>query len=282
METGPTVIVVVVFLGAATCAAVLWAVIGPALSNERFLRSNYRNASLSGIGGVPVVVVGALGSMVVLMSVSVETLDATVGFAGFQLAAGFGVLGFLDDIGGQAGGGGLVGHLRELRYKRVTTGLVKMVGGLLWSLLASALVTEGGASGVLRNAVLLAAGANLANLFDRAPGRSVKVASLVSVGLLVTVGLEPTLVPAALAVGAACGLLWFEMREQMMLGDTGVNVVGAMVALSAVVSLGSTALWVGMGVVLGLNVLSEIVSFSRVIAALPPLRWIDALGRLKS
>jgi len=282
VETCPNVIVVVSFLGAVVGAGLLWIAIGPGLSNERFLRTNYRNASLSGIGGVPVVIVGALGSMAILMSVSVETLDAAVGFAGFQLAVGFGVLGFLDDVGGQAGGGGFTGHIAALRKRKVTTGLVKLVGGVMWSLLAAALVTDGDVVAVLRNAVLLAAGANLANLFDRGPGRSVKVAAIAGIALLGTVGFDPTMAPAALAIGAAVGLLWFEMREQMMLGDTGVNVIGAMVALSAVVSLGSTPLWVVTIVVVALNLLSEVVSFSYVIAVTPPLKWFDSLGRMKS
>ena len=67
-----------------------------------------------------------------------------------------------------------------------------------------------------------------------------------------------------------------------MLGDTGVNVIGALVALGAVASLGSAALWVATGVVVALNLASEIVSFSKVIAAIPPLRWFDELGRMET
>ena len=194
-------IVSVSFVAAAAGACLLWLALGSALSNERFLRTNYRGASLSGIGGVAIVISTAIGSLAVLMSVSFDTLDSAVSFAGFQLAVGFGVLGFLDDIGGQAGGGGFRGHLGALKNKRVTTGLVKLVGGALWSLLTAALVTDGGAVVVFRNAVLLAAGANLANLFDRAPGRSTKVAVVAATVLAVAVGLTPTLVPAALAIG---------------------------------------------------------------------------------
>lgn len=272
-------IVVACLAGAAAASALVWVALRGALGSPRLSRANFRGSVISGVGGVGIVIVSAIGSMVLLAAVSGDDLPVEVAFGGFQLAVGFGVLGFLDDVAAQPGGGGFLGHLRALRGGRVTTGLVKLAGGGFVALLVAALASRGDALGMLRDAVLIAAGANLANLFDRAPGRTTKVAVLVVVALVVATGVDAALAPAALAVGAAVGTAWWELREAMMLGDTGVNVVGALLALGAVATLGATALWIATAVVVALNLLSERVSFSRVIDATGPLRAIDRLGR---
>ena len=65
-----------------------------------------------------------------------------------------------------------------------------------------------------------------------------------------------------------------------MLGDTGANILGGVVGMAVVVGASPTARsWVLVGLV-GLNVASEAVSFSRVIDAVPPLRLLDGLGRV--
>ena len=65
-----------------------------------------------------------------------------------------------------------------------------------------------------------------------------------------------------------------------MLGDTGANILGGVLGLMVVLVCGRG---VRNGVLVGLillNLASEFVSFSRVIQAVPPLRWFDRLGRL--
>jgi UDP-N-acetylmuramyl pentapeptide phosphotransferase/UDP-N-acetylglucosamine-1-phosphate transferase len=80
-------------------------------------------------------------------------------------------------------------------------------------------------------------------------------------------------------MGAALGLLGDDLRERLMLGDTGANVIGAVLGLAVV--LGSSEGWrlSAMLVLLALNVAAELVSFSRIIDAVPPLRAFDRLGR---
>lgn len=272
-------IVVISLVAAGLGAAAVWAVLGVAFSSPRFVRTNFRGSEISGVGGVALVVAVSLGCLVLLMVVPLEDLPAESSFGGFQLGVGFGILGFLDDVSRQQGGGGFRGHLRALRDGKVTTGLVKLAGGVVLSLLVAALVSKGGAAEVLRDAGLLAAGANLANLFDRAPGRSLKVATIAGVAMVAAVGLSATLAYAALAIGAGVGLAAWEMREKMMLGDTGANAMGAMVALSGVTTLGNTSLWVIFAVVVFLNLVSDAVSFTSVINKVGPLRWLDRLGR---
>jgi len=266
------------FLG---CALVWSALAGPMSNvNDRLSRENFRGDMIPFVGGVAIVVVAAIGSVVLLVAVSVEQLAAEASFGAFQLAVGFGVLGLLDDVAGQPGGGGFRGHLSALKSGKVSTGIIKLVGGVLVALIVAGLVTSNfDILGWLRDAALIAGGANLANLFDRAPGRTVKVSVLAFVGLVISVGFVATLSFAALAVGAGFGVAWWEFREKVMLGDSGVNVIGAMIGLSAVLVLGSTALWVWLGVVVTLNIVSEFVSFSKVIETVWVLRVVDRFAR---
>ena len=139
------------------------------------------------------------------------------------------------------------------------------------------------------DAVLIALAANLANLLDRAPGRVTKVSLVLLVPLLVAVPLSidgPTgspgwpPIPAVFVVGAAAGVLAPELRERLMLGDTGANALGAALGLAVVLGGLSPVTRLGVAVVLlALNHLSERVSFSAVIASTPGLRHLDEWGR---
>jgi UDP-GlcNAc:undecaprenyl-phosphate/decaprenyl-phosphate GlcNAc-1-phosphate transferase len=80
-------------------------------------------------------------------------------------------------------------------------------------------------------------------------------------------------------IGAAVALLVPDLRERVMLGDTGANALGSVIGLALVVTLTSRGRLVAAGILLILNLISERVSFSRVIDAAPPLRAFDRLGR---
>lgn len=129
---------------------------------------------------------------------------------------------------------------------------------------------------VALNAVLIAASANLLNLFDLRPGRAIKVAMLAS-GVLAAAGPQAgaaTAVPA----GAAAALLPEDLGERAMLGDAGANALGAMLGVAAA-SAPRKARMAALGVIVGLTAASEKVSFTKVIDRTPPLRWLDMLGR---
>jgi UDP-N-acetylmuramyl pentapeptide phosphotransferase/UDP-N-acetylglucosamine-1-phosphate transferase len=85
----------------------------------------------------------------------------------------------------------------------------------------------------------------------------------------------------ASVVGATAGLLHADLRERLMLGDTGANLLGAVLGLAVVLET-SRPVRTGVLVVLVLlNLASERVSFSKVIAATPGLRHADRLGRVR-
>ena len=196
-------------------------------------------------------------------------------------AAAFG-FGVYDDLAGSGKRRGLRGHLGALANGEVTTGAVKL-GGLGVTGLASALLLARSSktwepADVVVTAGLVAGGANLLNLFDLRPGRAIKVAALWA-ALITAGGGERAGQAVAAPLGAALALLPDDLGERAMLGDAGANALGAMLGGAAAVSLPRPARIALLAGVVALTGASEKVSFTKVIEAVPPLRWLDMLGR---
>ena len=147
---------------------------------------------------------------------------------------GFGFLGLVDDLAAVGSDRGFRGHLGALRRGRVTTGLLKLVGGAGVAIVLVA--TPGFKSGrtLIVDAMLIALAANLGNLLDRAPGRTIKFALVAYVPIAIVIGTAPIGIAIAPVIGAAFGLLGDDLRERLMLGDTGANVIGAVLGLAVV------------------------------------------------
>jgi UDP-N-acetylmuramyl pentapeptide phosphotransferase/UDP-N-acetylglucosamine-1-phosphate transferase len=64
-----------------------------------------------------------------------------------------------------------------------------------------------------------------------------------------------------------------------MLGDTGANALGGALGVGVVLTASDLALAIVLAALAAANVLSELVSFSRIIDAVPPLRALDRAGR---
>ena len=79
-------------------------------------------------------------------------------------------------------------------------------------------------------------------------------------------------------MAAFVGVVGYELREELMLGDTGVNPLGATLGLGTVLVASPGVEWIVMTLLVALNLTSERVSFSAVIDAVGPLRRLDRLG----
>jgi UDP-N-acetylmuramyl pentapeptide phosphotransferase/UDP-N-acetylglucosamine-1-phosphate transferase len=64
-----------------------------------------------------------------------------------------------------------------------------------------------------------------------------------------------------------------------MMGDAGSNALGAAWGVAAVSQMSRSSLLGTLGVIAGLTLLSERVSFSDLIARNPVTSWLDDLGR---
>jgi len=261
----------------------LWLGCRSSFAAPALARTNWRGCAVPTAAGLllPVVVMMTEAGRAVLGALDVGPPAPTPArLAVLATVSGFALLGALDDIAGTGEPRGFRGHLGALAEGRVTTGSLKLIGG---AALALAVVWPFVGEAPLRlfaDASLVALGANLANLFDRAPGRVIKVATVAFVAVVAVAGARARLDAVAVTVGASLGLLVDDLREHLMLGDAGANALGAVLGLGLVLTARPLVRTIALVVVVVLNAAGEVVSFSRVIDAVPPLRAIDRAGRL--
>jgi UDP-N-acetylmuramyl pentapeptide phosphotransferase/UDP-N-acetylglucosamine-1-phosphate transferase len=274
---------VVLALAAGLAAALLLERTTHAIFDQPVLtRENYRGAKLATASGVLIVVavIAVEGARTI-----VELLGASDGAtARYRLVllatvVAFGALGFIDDVLGDNAEKGLKGHVRAALHGRVTTGFIKLGGGASVALVVAGAALGGSAGRIIVDAALIALAANLGNLFDRAPGRTLKVAILAWIPIALLAGTSATGLALAVVIGAAVGLLPSDLAERSMLGDTGANAVGAALGVALVLTVSPTTRTLVAVVLVALTLASEVVSFSAVIARVPPLRALDRLGR---
>ncbi len=255
----------------------------PVFSRLVFERQNYRGVTLPTAVGlvIPLATVASASALTLLSALGWRPDRPGLSALGLTVTAtlGFGLLGMLDDVAVDQGASGYRGHLVALARGRLTAGSLKMVAGPAVAIIVVAPVAGDSAVRLLLDGALVALAANLANLFDRAPGRVTKVWLAAAGALAVATLGAPELLGLAVVCGAALALVVPDLRERMMLGDAGANPLGAALGLAVVLCTSSaTRNWV-LVVVAVLNLLSERVSFSAVIDGVAPLRALDRLGR---
>jgi UDP-N-acetylmuramyl pentapeptide phosphotransferase/UDP-N-acetylglucosamine-1-phosphate transferase len=245
-------------------------------------RTNYRGHELATAGGVLLVValvpIEAVRAVLELVDLGREGSSEARALV-LLACLGFGLLGFVDDVLGTQHDQGFRGHLRALGQRRITTGMLKLAGGGALSLIVVAAARPEAGWRLVADALVVALAANLVNLLDRAPGRATKASLAAAVPLALVAGSGPVGLALAPVLGGAAGLLGDDLRERLMLGDTGANVLGAALGLAAVLELSSGPRYVVLAVLVAVNVAAEVVSLSSVIDRTPPLRALDRLGR---
>jgi UDP-GlcNAc:undecaprenyl-phosphate GlcNAc-1-phosphate transferase len=272
-------------------ARLTWLSTRPLFALPALVRHNFRGRVLPTAAGIvlPLAAVLVEGGRAVVASFGVGDGPARgVRLLVLTAALGFGLLGLIDDLAGGGGGvpaagghsaRGFYGHLWALAHGRVTTGVVKLIGGGVVALVVVAPFEVEATGRLLADAALVALCANLANLFDRAPGRTIKAGLGAFVLLLLAVRSSEDLSGIAVVIGATLGLFLDDLHERLMLGDAGSNVIGAVLGLSVVAVCAPATRDLTLLAVLALNVAGELVSFSKVIDAVPALRAVDQAGR---
>jgi UDP-GlcNAc:undecaprenyl-phosphate/decaprenyl-phosphate GlcNAc-1-phosphate transferase len=254
------------------------------LTAPALARTNFRGAPIATAGGIYIViaVLALEAARAVVAALGVGDQDGLTEARTLVVFAvvGFGLLGLVDDLLATGEHRGFRGHIAALLHGELTTGFLKLFGG--GALAVILVATPGFPHGrrLLVDALVVALAANLGNLLDRAPGRTIKAALVAYVPLAVALGDAAVGIAVAPVVGATCGLVGDDLRERLMLGDTGANVVGGVLGLGVVLGTSHTTRVVALVALVALNVASEVVSFSAVIARVPPLRVLDRLGQL--
>ena len=243
-------------------------------------RTNYAGRPVTLLGG-PALALSATATAVLGAPAGTRSAAALVG-------AVAGLVGGYDDLAGarpdQARDKGLAGHLRALREGRVSAGAVK-VAGIGSAAAAAAVLTRGRAGGAralvdgILTTGLVAGSANLLNLLDLRPGRAAKAFVLLGAGL--TIGawdLDP-LWALGLFVAPVLAAGLYDLRERVMLGDAGSNVIGALAGLWLVLTLSTTGLAIAAALLLLITAYGEFRSLNAAIERTPVLRHLDSIGR---
>jgi UDP-GlcNAc:undecaprenyl-phosphate/decaprenyl-phosphate GlcNAc-1-phosphate transferase len=254
------------------------------LRDAGLVRENYRGARLA----FPLGAVLATAALVALAPLAFLDDRADLDLLDPELRRwlpyllGIAFLGFLDDALGQGEAvttpRGWRGHWAALRAGSLSTGAIKAIGALA---LAAYVVSGRGLEDwrYVADVALLILSTNLFNLLDLRPGRSEKGLVLLGVGLCLGAWTFEPLELLGIFVGPVLVGMWLTLGEKAMLGDTGSNLIGAIAGVWLLTVLGADARLVALAVVLALTIYGELRSISKAIDSVPPLRWLDSLGR---
>jgi len=254
------------------------------LRDAGLVRANYRGAQLA----FPLGAVLATAALVALAPLAFLDDRADLDLLVPELRRwlpyllGIAFLGFLDDSLGQGERAstprGWRGHWGALRGGSLSTGAIKAIGALA---LAAYVVSGRGLEDwrYLADVALLILTTNLGNLLDLRPGRAEKGLVLLGAGLCLGAWTLAPLELLGIFVGPILVGAWLTLGEKAMLGDTGSNLIGAVAGVWLLTALGADARLVALAVVAALTVYGEIRSISATIDSVPPLRWLDSLGR---
>lgn len=250
-------------------------------------RENYRGARVAFPAGAALVAVSllALAPLAVLDDrADLDLLDPELR-RWLAYVLGVAMLGLLDDALGRGAAAdtprGWRGHARAVMSGGFSTGAIKAAGALA---LAAYAVSGRGREGIdyVGDLALLLLATNLFNLLDLRPGRVEKAFGLLLAGLCLGAWTAAPLELLGVFIGPVAVGAAFTLRERAMLGDTGSNLVGALAGIALLTTLGETGRWVALAVVLALTIYGEFRSISKSIEKIPPLRWIDSLGRVRT
>jgi UDP-GlcNAc:undecaprenyl-phosphate GlcNAc-1-phosphate transferase len=277
-------------LGLALSAALAAVVLGPWLRDmvrSGLARSNYRDRTVAFPSGAVLVACSliALAPLAILDDrADLDLLDPELR-RWMVYVLGVALLGLLDDALGRGTAAGTPrgwrGHAEAVLSGRFSTGAIKAGGALA---LAAYAVSGRGREGLdyVADLALLLLTTNLFNLLDLRPGRVEKAFALLLAALCLGAWTEQPLELLGIFIGPVLVGAAFTLREQAMLGDTGSNLVGALAGISLLVTLGDDGRLVALAIVAVLTVYGELRSISETIERVPPLRWLDSLGRLRA
>jgi len=244
------------------------------LKHSSLVRKNYRGAQVPCPGGI----VFPLSITLALVFGKVTGIYSRSDFVSLiALTWGFGVLGFVDDIAGSNKYKGFRGHIKAFFQGTITTGALKAVFGGVLALFVGIYSTGAFLRGVVAG-ITIALSANITNLLDLAPGRALKGFFL---GLLLVVPLLSSDSFALVLPVLVTAIVYFpaDIREEVMMGDTGSNLLGGIWGFWIATRLSFVPLMVLAGFLLVMNALGERISFSKLIQKNRVLMLLDGLGR---
>ncbi len=187
----------------------------------------------------------------------------------------FGLLGLADDVWGDGESRGFRGHLRALiKQRKVTTGLIKAVGGVIVGVTAGVMLWPSSILHAVWAGLEIALCANFFNLLDLRPGRS---GAIFLVSSIVIAATAHAAWPLWIVIIPAWAVWLRDSRAQVMMGDCGANLIGAALGLAIAVTTTTNIVLVCALILIALNAISERISLSKLIDGNSLLRRLDRL-----
>ncbi len=170
------------------------------------------------------------------------------------------------------------GHGAATLRGELSTGALKAAGSLGLALLAMSYMGLSNGRWLLAAAVLVLA-TNVFNLLDLRPGRATKAFVLLGAGLAIgSADLHPLWELGLFAAPALVAGV-YDLRERVMLGDTGANLLGALAGLWLVLTLSGAGQLVALALLAAITLYGELRSISTLLERTPGLRRLDSWGR---
>ncbi len=273
---------------------IIIAMLFPQLAKHAPSQRNYLGASvITGLGIVWVIWLAMIwiGSVVFkFLEISLPTWMSII-LDAFPLLMGTCAFGLFDDWAGDCTSKGFKGHFLELSRGHLTTGMLKLIGIGLLSLATGLMLYDpfdpARLTRIICAALTIALFANFSNLMDLRPLRASKVYIFSIVICIIALVISKMIECSALEIlstslaclGPVLATWSLDRKEIAMLGDAGANTMGALVGFLLSISLPIWLLVPLTLVLLAINLLSERVSFTKVIERIPPLHAIDMAFR---
>ncbi|MGE5371536.1 MAG: hypothetical protein ACM3QZ_06050 [Solirubrobacterales bacterium] len=246
----------------------------PMLERGGALRENYRKEKIPVSAGItfPLVLIACF----ILIQFSGSFIDQHY-FIYLLSVLAMGFLGFIDDMLGGRDTLGFKGHFTKLLKERtLTTGGLKAFGGGIIAAYA-ALFFSSGILEFIVNTLLIALFTNSMNLFDLRPGRCIKAFLVLFAPLLLLA--DTDLLMFIPLFGAVLIYFPYDLKARAMMGDTGSNVLGITLGLLAVYGYPLVVRIVLVLLLIGLHILTERISLTKIISENRYLDFFDRLGR---
>lgn len=187
-----------------------------------------------------------------------------------------GLLGFLDDTIGTDEYKGLKGHIGQFFKGNLTSGNIKASLGFFIALLITIYNQD---KLYLTNALIIALTINFHNLLDLRPGRVSKAFIIISIIVILISKTSKYNYILITLLGAILFYINKDLKAQLMMGDTGSNILGFSLGYYIMMSLGDISKFIILTLLIAIHIYTEKFSLTETIENIKILNFLDKLGR---
>lgn len=248
------------------------------LREAGFVRPNYRQEEIP--LGMGLVFIAGVGLTLTIAQFASPLASSDVFIYLFMLAA-MGLFGLVDDVFGSRKASGLKGHFQKLLFERelTTGGLKALAGGFIGILAGISVNIDGNPYRIILDALIIALSANMLNLLDLRPGRAGK-SFLLMTAVLLTAGYgKGQLFYLLIMAASVLAFLPYDLSAKVMMGDTGSNILGVTVGITAAWVLNLPGKLAFLAFLVLFHLFTEKYSLTKVIEGNRVLKFLDMLGR---